>query len=522
MPRDPSGNYTLPAGNPVVTGTIIESNWANTTMADLANEMTDSLSRTAEGGMLAPLSLPYSTPSAVGLYFAGDFNTGLYANSSDGFAVSVQGTVYGYFLQSAGVAFREKLYGLLKPYGFTFELSDVDLSSTAQGAIFIGSNDPNSATTAAAHIAMDDHRIQAKGTVPSLPVTLNLNPFGGNVQIGPTETGANSGFVQIGGITAFGAVSLYDDTQLVAETRDSSTGGFFVNNTLTGSGLERVLTASDLSTPQTELIVSGPNPTLSSVDAALALVDTGDDPTTDPHIAQGWSIIQAKSNATSTGAIEINPLGGTVHLGANQLGASGGVALHNDNQTSALTDTGANGGLLVNNLATGAGLERALTTSDITPASVTNYSPARYNYVVNGTPSGFNYIANSVPAATTVTVGRTGSGATYTWTALDALPTNTVMLRLRVLGDVSKTTPSNTTFSMQVYHAGDSVGTITSGNFATLDVRGQTGSSAGDQAAGIDEITVRLENGRFKTRYTLNGTPATTGLQMFLIGFATS
>ena len=38
MPRSPSGDYTLPAGNPVVTGTIIESVWANTTLADLANE----------------------------------------------------------------------------------------------------------------------------------------------------------------------------------------------------------------------------------------------------------------------------------------------------------------------------------------------------------------------------------------------------------------------------------------------------------------------------------------------------
>lgn len=44
MPRDISGNYTLPAGNPVVTGTTIASTWANTTLSDIATALTQSLS----------------------------------------------------------------------------------------------------------------------------------------------------------------------------------------------------------------------------------------------------------------------------------------------------------------------------------------------------------------------------------------------------------------------------------------------------------------------------------------------
>ena len=55
MPRDSSGNYTLPSGNPVVSGTTITSNWANDTMSDVGNELTNSLSRDGQGGMLAPL-----------------------------------------------------------------------------------------------------------------------------------------------------------------------------------------------------------------------------------------------------------------------------------------------------------------------------------------------------------------------------------------------------------------------------------------------------------------------------------
>ena|SRR5215469_11078753 len=44
MPRDATGKYTLPAGNPVVTQTLITSNWANTTLSDIAAALTDTVS----------------------------------------------------------------------------------------------------------------------------------------------------------------------------------------------------------------------------------------------------------------------------------------------------------------------------------------------------------------------------------------------------------------------------------------------------------------------------------------------
>ncbi len=43
MSRNGSGTYSLPAGNPVVTGTTISSSWANNTMNDLAAAITDSI-----------------------------------------------------------------------------------------------------------------------------------------------------------------------------------------------------------------------------------------------------------------------------------------------------------------------------------------------------------------------------------------------------------------------------------------------------------------------------------------------
>ena len=43
MSRNGSGTYSLPAGNPVVTGTTISSTWANSTLNDIASALTGSL-----------------------------------------------------------------------------------------------------------------------------------------------------------------------------------------------------------------------------------------------------------------------------------------------------------------------------------------------------------------------------------------------------------------------------------------------------------------------------------------------
>ena len=53
MARNGSGTYSLPAGNPVVTGTVISSTWANTTLNDLGNAMTASL---AYDGQTTPVA----------------------------------------------------------------------------------------------------------------------------------------------------------------------------------------------------------------------------------------------------------------------------------------------------------------------------------------------------------------------------------------------------------------------------------------------------------------------------------
>lgn len=89
--RNSSGTYALPAGNPVVPGTPISSTWANNTLADLSSEMTDSLSRSGKGAMLAPLQLQNGNAAAPGLTFGSDTNTGFYRVASDVAAVTAGG-----------------------------------------------------------------------------------------------------------------------------------------------------------------------------------------------------------------------------------------------------------------------------------------------------------------------------------------------------------------------------------------------------------------------------------------------
>ena len=57
MSRNGSGTYTLPAGNPVVTGTVIATTWANNTMNDLASAMTDSVAADGQTPMTGPLNM---------------------------------------------------------------------------------------------------------------------------------------------------------------------------------------------------------------------------------------------------------------------------------------------------------------------------------------------------------------------------------------------------------------------------------------------------------------------------------
>ena len=75
MSRNGSGTYSLPAGNPVVTGTTISTTWANNTLTDLATAMTGSVA--ADG----------QTPITGNLAMGNNKLTGLSAGTVSGDSV---------------------------------------------------------------------------------------------------------------------------------------------------------------------------------------------------------------------------------------------------------------------------------------------------------------------------------------------------------------------------------------------------------------------------------------------------
>ena len=57
MSRNGSGTYNLPAGNPVVTGTVISSTWANNTLNDIASALTGSVATDGQTPMVGDLDM---------------------------------------------------------------------------------------------------------------------------------------------------------------------------------------------------------------------------------------------------------------------------------------------------------------------------------------------------------------------------------------------------------------------------------------------------------------------------------
>lgn len=91
MPRNASGTFSFSDGN-FITGTTISSSVMNTKLNDLGAEITDSLSRSAEGGMLAALRLYAGTSALPGLAFTDETTLGFYRAASGDFRAASNGT----------------------------------------------------------------------------------------------------------------------------------------------------------------------------------------------------------------------------------------------------------------------------------------------------------------------------------------------------------------------------------------------------------------------------------------------
>ena len=92
MPRNhSSGSYSTPAGQPVISGTVISAATENALVSDLANEMSDSLSRAGYGGMNAPIRTPDGAVNAPAHSFTSETGTGIYRIGASDVGLAISG-----------------------------------------------------------------------------------------------------------------------------------------------------------------------------------------------------------------------------------------------------------------------------------------------------------------------------------------------------------------------------------------------------------------------------------------------
>jgi hypothetical protein len=139
MPRNASGTYTLPLP-PVQPDTTIESTWANSTNDDLAQAVTDSLSRTGQGGMTAPLRFVDGAVGAPGFAWQTETTTGFYRPSAGVQSAVVQGQpVTTWNANGATVPTGKKLTLVDLPGAGTDAANKAYVDSVAAGGVAVSS-----------------------------------------------------------------------------------------------------------------------------------------------------------------------------------------------------------------------------------------------------------------------------------------------------------------------------------------------------------------------------------------------
>lgn len=312
MPRDPNGDYTLPVGNPVTSGTVIESTWANGTMEDLAIEMQDSLSRSGEGGMISALGVQNGALGAPGIYFGPQIQNGFYSNNTNNFIATI-GNVDLMRWSSSGVQIW-----IGTAWDFVRTSTDHHFNGVnpdlvdADAAITIGGVDPE----VNQHIAIGPTAIQSKSDGTSIG-SMTINTLGGDVLIGDN---LNSGQP---------TVQLFNGNNLI----------------LAGATID--------------------------VGESGDVVNLGDDST----VNIGSLTLNGSTFAfLRGGSIRIGEHSRDISKSGIDVNATGVTQFNNIGEAVCITQTAANGGLTVNNQMTGVGQERVLTTGDIT-AFLTSFIP---------------------------------------------------------------------------------------------------------------------------------------------------
>ena len=228
MSRNAAGTYSLPAGRPVVSGTVISSTAENTFGSDLATELTDSLCRSGKGGMLAALRGIDGTVAAPAISFTNETGSGFYRIGASDVGFAIAGVKVAEWTASAFLA------TVLKAIGST---SITLQGNVADGASAVGTILDNAVTLANAAAKIASFR--NNGT-EKLAVDLNGAVLGAAAGASLPLKGTVADGASAVGVVLDNTVSLANASAKIASFRNATVEKAYVNKDgkVFGAGLD--------------------------------------------------------------------------------------------------------------------------------------------------------------------------------------------------------------------------------------------------------------------------------------------
>ena len=221
MPRNGSGTYSLPAGNPVVTGTTISSTVHNNTMTDIGSEITNSLDKDGQTVVTGTIDF-----NAQKLVLDGDGDTSIHASTDDVIDIEIEG-VDAIKLGWQSVA--DTGFVTLDPKAFT-----PDATENTHRVAVLNSNAitvPTGTTALASSVYITEPNITATGTLTEAATVY--------IAGAPTEGASNySLFVDAGDVRFDGNLDVSGTTTMGDYLIFDATASFDMYNGATGKNLQ--------------------------------------------------------------------------------------------------------------------------------------------------------------------------------------------------------------------------------------------------------------------------------------------